>query len=71
MNFRLWLERGTFGGGRPTMRIKIVDNPVVTGGDSNAHSYRQLMQSVAGQYLDVDTQHLFGDQFNVNNRICV
>lgn len=46
------------------MEIKIKKEPVVTGGDAMAHSYRQSLQKAAGQWLTVETEYLFKDQFN-------
>jgi hypothetical protein len=46
------------------MKIKIVDNPVVTGGSVVTNNYRKALQALAGQWVEVDTQYLFQDQFN-------
>jgi hypothetical protein len=46
------------------MKIKIVQNPVVCGGSVEADRYRKMMQAVAGKWLEVETRHLFQDQFN-------
>lgn len=58
MEFKQWLENAS------SMRIKIVDNPVVTGPSIEADKYRKALKSYAGQWLPVETGHLFGDQFN-------
>ncbi len=44
------------------MRIKIVENPVVTGAGND--KFRKMMQAVAGQWLEVETDYLFQNQFN-------
>ena len=46
------------------MKIKIVNNPVVTGGSIEADSYRKKLQKLAGQWVEVETKYLFQDQFN-------
>ena len=61
MDFRTFIESAVNANG---MRIKIIDNPVVTGGSMEADGYRKELQKVAGQWLPVETKHLFGDQFN-------
>ncbi|RDJ35152.1 MAG: hypothetical protein DWQ19_09970 [Crenarchaeota archaeon] len=59
--FNQWLENYS------DMHIKIKDEPVVTGGDTNAWNYRKLLQQYAGEWLPVETDHLFGDQFNTGS----
>jgi hypothetical protein len=49
------------------MMIKIVDEPVTTGGSSQASSYRQKLGEAAGCWVEVDTKYLFNDQFNVTD----
>ena len=49
------------------MRIRIVDNPVVTGSSLAADTYRKRLIACAGQELKVETEYLFRDQFNTTN----
>lgn len=46
------------------MKIKIVQNPIVCGGSLEIDKYRKMLQAVAGQWLEVETQYLFQNQFN-------
>jgi len=49
------------------MRIRIKDNPVVCGGGTFEWNYRKRLQAIAGEWLIVETEHLFNDQFNCEN----
>jgi len=57
MNFRSFLEasRG--------MRVKIADKPNVYGVGTD-RAWAQLLLGLAGKWVDVDTQHVFGKSFN-------
>ena len=46
------------------MRIRIKDNPVVCGPGADTDKYRKRLKALAGQWLEVETEHCFGDQFN-------
>ena len=49
------------------MKILIVNNPVVTGGSIVTDNYRKALQALAGQWIEVETQFLFQDQFNTKD----
>jgi hypothetical protein len=49
------------------MKILIVNNPVVTGGSIVTDNYRKALQALAGQWVEVETQYLFQDQFNTKD----
>ena len=45
------------------MQILISKEPIVCGASN--HSYRESLKALAGQWVDVETEHLFNDQYNV------
>jgi len=49
------------------MRIQLKKNPVVCGGGSFEFHYRKRLEAIGGEWLEVETEHLFGDQFNCEN----
>ena len=46
------------------MRIKIVKNPVVCGGSSEAYHYRLALQKLKGRWVQVETDYIFNNQYN-------
>lgn len=46
------------------MKILIRQNTVVCGADSHADKYRKTLKQLEGRWLEVETEHLFSDQFN-------
>lgn len=47
------------------MRIKLVDRPSVS--FSSGEDYRKRVLAIGGEWLHVETEHLFNDQFNCEN----
>ena len=48
------------------MQIRIKEDSVVCGGSIETDEYRKKLQDLAGQWVDVETEHVFGDQFNTS-----
>ena len=47
------------------MKILISKTPVVTGASSYTEQYRKDIEAMAGTWQEVETEHLFCDQFNI------
>ena len=47
------------------MKILISKEPVVTGCGPHVEQYRKDLQAIAGTWQEVETEHLFCDQFNI------
>jgi len=49
------------------MQILISKHPVVCGGGRIAADYRKSLEALAGQWVEVETEHLFADQYNTQH----